>query len=168
MKRKQPKTAPPRDPLEVALRLLALRARSAAEVRRTLLRRGVPSAAVDETLATLTRRGYLDDAAFASAYAQARGLARRRGPRRVAADLGSLGVSRDIAESAVRGAFAPGEERRLAEAAAARKWATLARHPRPVALRRLAAHLNRQGFSPEVIAALLRDRFPAEESPDLE
>jgi len=165
MNRKQRKTAPPRDPLEVALRFLALRARSAAEVRRALLRRGVPSAAVEETLATLTRQGYLDDAAFASAYAQNRGLARRRGPRRVAADLGSLGVSREVSQAAVRGAFGPGEERRLAEAAAARKWRTLARHSRPVALRRLAAHLSRQGFGPEVIASLLRNRFTAEESP---
>jgi regulatory protein len=159
--------APPRDPLEVALRFLALRARSAAEVRRALLKRGVPSAAVEETLATLTRQGYLDDAAFATAYAQNRGVARRRGPRRVAADLGSLGVSREVAESAVRGAFEPGEERRLAEAAAARKWPTLVRHARPIALRRLAAHLSRQGFGTEVIAALLRDRFAATESPDL-
>ena len=164
MNRKQPKTAPPRDPLEVALRFLALRARSAAEVRRALLKRRVPSAAVEETLATLTRQGYLDDAAFASAYAQNRGVARRRGPRRVAAGLSSLGVSRDVAESAVRGAFNPGEERRLAEAAAARKWPALARHSRPVALRRLAAHLSRQGFGPEVIASLLRDRLGTAES----
>jgi len=167
MQRKPPKTGPPADPLEVAVRLLAIRARSAAEVRRALLRRGVPAAAVDETLATLTRRGYLDDAAFATAHAQSRGVARRRGPRRVAADLSSLGVPREVAESAVREAFGPGEERRLAEAAAARKWAALVRQPRAVALRRLAAHLSRQGFGPGVIAALLRERFGGGELPEL-
>ncbi len=167
MQRKHPKTGPPPDPLAVALRLLGIRARSAAEVRRALLRRGVASAAVDETLATLTRQGYLDDAAFATAYAQNRGVARRRGPRRVAADLGSRGVSREIAEAAMRGAFGPGEERRLAEAAAARKWTALARQPRAVALRRLAAHLSRQGFGPEVIASLLRERFGGGELPEL-
>jgi regulatory protein len=166
MQRKPPKTAPPPDPLEVAFRLLAIRARSATEVRRALLRRGVPAAAVDETLASLSRRGYLDDAAFATAYARNRGVARRQGPRRVAADLGSRGVPREIAEAAVRGAFGPGEERRLAEAAAARKWAALARQPRAVALRRLAAHLSRQGFGPEVIAALLRERFGGGELPE--
>jgi SOS response regulatory protein OraA/RecX len=84
----------------------------------------------------------------------------------VAADLGSRGVPREIAETAVRGAFGPGEERRLAEAAAARKWAALARQPRAVALRRLAAHLSRQGFGPEVIAALLRERFGGGELPE--
>ena len=167
MQRKPPKTGPPSDPLELALRLLAIRARSAAEVRRALLRRGVPAAAVDETLAILTRRGYLDDAAFATAYSQSRGVARRRGPRRVAADLGSRGVSREIVEKAVRAAFGPGEERRLAEAAAARKWPALARHPRAVAMRRLAAHLNRQGFRPEVVAVLLRERFGGGEMPEL-
>lgn len=159
MPRKALKAAPPPDPLEAALRLLAIRARSAAEIRRALLRRGVPAAAVDETVATLSRRGYLDDAAFARGYAESRGVARRRGPRRVAADLASRGVSRSVVEDAVRAAFGPGEERRQAEAAAARKWRALARHPRPVALRRLAAHLSRQGFAPQVIAALLRERF---------
>ena len=166
MSRKPAKRAPPPDPLEVALRLLAIRARTTAEVRRALLRRGVSPAAVTDALATLTRRGYLDDAAFATAYAQTGGVARRRGPRRVTADLGSRGVARDLAEAAVRGAFGPGEERRLAEAAAARKWPALARHPRTVALRRLAAHLGRQGFGPEVIAALLRERFAAGEVPE--
>jgi len=166
MPRQQPKPAPPPDPLEAALRLLALRARSAAEVRRALLRRGVPPTAVEEALATLTRRGYLNDAAFAAAYARERGVARRRGPRRVAADLGSRGVPREAAEAAVREAFGPGEERRLAEAAADRKWRALARHPRAVALRRLAAHLSRQGFGPEVIAAVLRERFGGGELPE--
>lgn len=167
MPRKVPRTAPPPDPLEAALRLLAIKARSAAEVRRALRRRGVPAGAVDETLATLARRGYLDDAAFAAAYARNRGAARQRGPRRVAADLASRGVARALVEDAVREAFGPGEERRLAEAAAARKWPALARHPRPVALRRLAAHLSRQGFGAEVIASLLRDRFGDEESAEL-
>lgn len=167
MPRKPPKRAPPSDPLEAALRLLAIRARSTAEVRRALLRRGVSPAAVREALATLTRRGYLDDAAFATAYAEAQGVVRRRGPRRVTADLDSRGVPRDLAEAAVRGAFGPGEERRLAEAAAARKWPALSRQPRTVALRRLAAHLSRQGFAPEVIAALLRERFGAGEFPEV-
>ncbi|MBI4390381.1 MAG: regulatory protein RecX [candidate division NC10 bacterium] len=167
MPRKVPKPAPPPDPLEAALRLLAIRARSAAEIRRALLRRGVPPAAADETLAALARRGYLDDAAFAKGYAESRGVARRRGPRRVAADLASRGVSRPVVENAVRAAFGPGEERRLAEAAAARKWAALARHPRPVALRRLAAHLSRQGFAPQVIVALLRERFGGGDFSDL-
>ncbi|MCI0372648.1 MAG: RecX family transcriptional regulator [candidate division NC10 bacterium] len=142
---------------------MAIRARSAAEVRRALRRRGVPAAAADETLVILTRRGYLDDAAFAAAYAESRGVDRRLGPRRVAADLGSRGVSREVTEAAVRAAFGPGAERRLAEAAAVRKWPGLARHPRPVALRRLAAHLSRQGFSTEVVAAILRERSGAGE-----
>ena len=166
MPRKAPRIAPPPDPLEAALRLLAIRARSAAEVRRALLRRGISPAAVDETLAALARRGYLDDAAFATTYAVSRGVTRRRGPRRVAADLRNRGVARRVVEDVVRAAFGPGEERRLAEDAAARRWPGLARYPRPVALRRLAAHLGRQGFAPEVIAALLRERFGGAGFPD--
>ena len=52
---------------EAALALLAYRARSAAELRRRLLRKQFPSHVVDGIVAELAERGHLDEGAFARA-----------------------------------------------------------------------------------------------------
>jgi regulatory protein len=92
--------------LDVALRFLATRPRSEAEVRRRLARRtrGRESAfAADEiesTLVSLRGAGLVDDAAFAAYWVDQRRTFRPRGVRLLKAELRARGVSSETAAAA--------------------------------------------------------------------
>jgi len=134
------------------LRALARRAHARFDLRRRLLQKQHPPAAVDGALARLAAQGLLDDASFARDYAGAQ-AARGRGPARLIRDLLSQGVERRMAEDAVRTALADhGVDPEAAVRAVAEKRARqLAGLPAPVRKRRLAAFLARRGFQgPEV------------------
>jgi len=135
-----------------ALRALARRAHARHDLRRRLLQKQHPPAAVDAALARLTAQGLLDDAAFAHDYAGVK-AARGRGPARLIKDLLAQGVERRVAEEAVRAALADeGVDADAAVRAVAEKRAKqLAGLPPAVRRRRLAAFLARRGFQgPEV------------------
>jgi len=131
-----------------ALRALARRAHARFDLRRRLLQKQHPPAAVDGALARLAAQGLLDDAQFARDYAGAK-AARGRGPARLVRDLLAQGVERRMAEEAVRRALAddgvdPGAAVRAVAEKRARQLAGL---PGPVRKRRLAAFLARRGFA---------------------
>src|SRR2546425_121837 len=88
-----------------ALRALARRAHARHDLRRRLLQKQHPPAAVDGALDRLTAAGLLDDAQFALDYAAAKAR-RGRGPARLVCDLQSQGVDRRVAEDAVRHSLA--------------------------------------------------------------
>lgn len=152
-----------------ALNLLAYRARSEDELRRRLLRKGYPEDAVEKCVQDFVDRGFLDDAAFASAFVRDRVRGRPRGARRLVAELRQRGVEAHTAASAVDRVLGDAElsETDLAREAAA-KWARRARRARMVsdgagsggsddaedrrtARRRLFAYLARRGFGAETI-----------------
>jgi regulatory protein len=130
------------------LRALARRAHARFDLRRRLLQKQHPPAAVDGALARLADQGLLDDASFARDYAGAK-AARGRGPARLVRDLLSQGVERRVAEEAVRTALADdGVDPDAAVRAVAEKRARqMAGLPAPVRKRRLAAFLARRGFA---------------------
>jgi regulatory protein len=132
-----------------ALRLLALRAHAAAEVRRRLLKRQHPPRAIETVLRELAARGLLDDRAFGEAFAAARAR-RGRGPSRILAELIGRGVDRGVAERAVAAALAAEHIDPLAEArrVALRQAAALAGLPAGERRRRLVAFLLRRGYAP--------------------
>jgi regulatory protein len=141
-----------------ALRALARRAHARHDLRRRLLQKQHPPAAVDGALARLAAHGLLDDARFAREYAGAK-AARGRGPARLVKDLLTQGVERGMAEQAVRTALADeGVDPDAAVRAVAEKRARqLAGLPAPVRKRRLVAFLARRGFQgPEVRAVVER------------
>lgn len=78
-----------------ALRFLAYRARSQAEVRRRL-GKSYPSGVVESVLARLQERGYLDDAAFAREWRWHREQRRPRGQRVIRQELLRLGVEPEV------------------------------------------------------------------------
>ncbi len=130
-----------------AARALALRAHARFDLRRRLLHKAHPPAAVDGALARLDAQGLLDDGRYAAQYAAAK-AARGRGPSRLVADLLAQGVDRTVAEDAVRRALdeegiAPED---AARAVAARRAAQLGDLPAPVRKRRLLAFLERRGY----------------------
>jgi len=88
----------------LALRALAHRPRSEAEIRARLARAEL-SAEADGTVAWLTRLGYLDDAAFARARARGLVTGGRAGPRLAERRLLAAGIDAAAARAAVRGAL---------------------------------------------------------------
>jgi regulatory protein len=136
------------------LRALARRAHARFDLRRRLLQKQHPPAAVDGALARLSTEGLLDDASFARDYAGAK-AARGRGPSRLIRDLLSQGIERRVAEEAVRTALADDgvDPDAAVRAVAAKRAKQLAGLPAPVRKRRLVAFLARRGFQgPEVRA----------------
>jgi regulatory protein len=146
----------------MALRALANRPRSEAEIR-TRLARAELGAEADDTVAWLARLGYLDDAAFARA--RARGLVSggRAGPRLDERRLRAAGIPEAAARQAIRDALqevtgaAGGEaEVALCRAFAERRTrgATLASlDDKPRA--RLARWLLGRGFAGPVVARVI-------------
>jgi len=142
-----------------ALRALARRAHARFDLRRRLLQKQHPPAAVDGALDRLSAVGLLDDARFAVDYAAAKAH-RGRGPARLIGDLLAQGVDRRMAEEAVSTALAaegvdPAEAVRVLAEKRARQLGGLAPTVRK---RRLIAFLVRRGFSGgavrEVVEAL--------------
>jgi len=139
-----------------ALRALARRAHARHDLRRRLLQKQHPPAAVDGALARLAAQGLLDDAAFARDYAGVK-AARGRGPARLIKDLLAQGVERGVAEEAVRAALTDeGVDADAAVRAVAEKRARqLAGLPAPVRKRRLVAFLARRGFQGPLVRAIV-------------
>ena len=84
-----------------ALAGLSHRARTAAEVRRSLLQKGFAEATVEDTVADLERLGLVDDAAYARAFVRGRFEARGYGPARLRQDLSKKGVDRATIDAAL-------------------------------------------------------------------
>jgi regulatory protein len=139
-----------------ALRALARRAHARFDLRRRLLQKQHPPAAVDGALERLSKVGLLDDARFAADYAAAKAR-RGRGPARLLRDLQSQGIDRRLAEDAVRTSLAAeGVDPEQAVRALAEKRARqLAGLPAPVRKRRLVAFLVRRGFGGAEVRAVV-------------
>jgi regulatory protein len=134
------------------LRALARRAHARFDLRRRLLQKQHPPAAVDGALERLARQDLLDDARFARDYASAK-ASRGRGPARLVRDLQAQGVERRVAEDAVRTALADDgvDPDAVVRAVAEKRAKQLSGLPAPVRKRRLVAFLARRGFQgPEV------------------
>jgi regulatory protein len=144
---------------EAALRLLAVRARSRSELERRLAQRGFAERDIAAALDRLSEAGLVDDAAFAAAYAESRS-GRGADSRVIAAELRDRGVAPKLAERAAEAA-APVDERaeRCLEVAAARLARMEGLAPE-VRFRRLAAYLDRRGYPPDLIDAVLTELVP--------
>lgn len=145
MPRRSSKAPPPTGTgYDAAVRLLARRAHSRAELRRKLGRRGYGDDEVDGAISRLAEHGYLDDAEFAAAHVRRRSAS--RGPLALAAELAARGVDRRAA-----GAALEGFDRDSQLAAATRLAARLSRAKRRQGYRELldtvGAKLLRRGFS---------------------
>lgn len=129
-----------------ALRLLAYRPRSQAEVRSRLRRRGLPLPLVEETVQRLEQQGLLDDAAFAHFWVDVRNRTSPRGRRLLWQELFFKGIDRGTAQAAL----AEVDEEQAALAAGQRRLRSLAALDAAAFRRRLGDFLLRRGFSYEV------------------
>ena len=127
---------------QAALRLLAYRPRSEAEMRQRLARRGLPEEVVQETIAHLREQGLLSDAAFARFWVEARDQNSPRGRRLLWQELSAKGIEREIARQAI----AVVTEEDAALRAAQKKARHLQGQDYPIFRRRLGDFLLRRGF----------------------
>ena len=141
-----------------AMRALARRAHARFDLRRRLLQKQHPPAAVDGALERLSALGLLDDVRFAKDYSFAKAH-RGRGPARLVRDLQAQGVDRRIAEEAVRSSLAAeGIDLTHAIRSLVEKRARqLAGLPAVVRKRRLIAFLARRGFGGAEVRDLVED-----------
>jgi len=141
-----------------ALRVEARRSHARNDLRRRLIQKQHPPAAVEGALTRLLAQGVLDDARFARAYAATR-LRRGRGPARVLTDLLIQGVERRVAETAVAQAMADEgvDPEKEVRALAERRVRQLADVPLLVRKRRLTAYLLRRGWSGGTVRALVEE-----------
>ena len=131
---------------QAALRFLAIRARSEAEVRRRLERR-YSAQAIDRVVATLTQQGYLDDAAFAQQWRTQRERLRPRGKGLLRQELLRLGVAAETIREALEDFDATGNAYQAGRTLAVRLSSTGYANFR----QRLWSHLQRRGFEAAAI-----------------
>jgi regulatory protein len=81
-----------------AVKLLARRPYSTAEIRRNLESKQVPPAIIDEVLAKLARLDYVNDRAFAEFWVENRERFRPRGPHALRYELRQKGIPDDVIE----------------------------------------------------------------------
>lgn len=145
---------------EWALRLLAGRPRSAAEVGERLAQRRVPKATIQAVVDGLAADGLLDDLAFARAWIARRTSRSQYGMRRIRLELRQKGVPVGTIDRALSDAGADRgtgqSEEQLVLAlirSCARRYQSL---PPDRRTRRIAALLQRRGFEAGTIVRALR------------
>ncbi len=147
----------------VAVRLLAARPYSCAELRRKLKVKGHAAAAIREVVERLESCGLLDDAEFARHFARVR-LSRGHGPPRILTDLLAKGVADRVAKDAVADVI-EGEDVDVAaqaRALAVKRAAQLGAVPRETKLRRLVTYLARRGYRGRDATELVMEILNAE------
>ena len=140
-----------------AVRILAVRARSTAELRRGLLRKGEPAAHVDAALARLVAQGHLEDEQFARQFARSRLVEARSSKRRVAMELRRKGISPDVAGDAIRDVVSEEDidEAAIVRDLARRRLEGMRALDTTTRRRRLFAYLARRGYGSDHIRAAL-------------
>jgi len=148
-----------------AYRLLTVQARTEAQLRAALLRRGYSEEHVAEVMAEMVRLGYIDDVAAASRWAEYAAGERRYGVRGIASRLSGRGIDPELAAQAAQAAY---EAEGVDEYQVAWDLAVLRISPgsqgeppagqlRERALGRIARFLERRGFRADTISRVVRD-----------
>jgi regulatory protein len=143
-----------------ALRRLARRDHSEAELARVLRDRGHSADEIDSALERLRGQRYLDDAGFAERFARGRLQGHRVGRHRIRQGLRQRGVDRTVAEEGLRQALQDVPEREALEAAARAYWRTHGRDEPATRVRKLWAFLLRRGFPATLVTDRLRALWP--------
>lgn len=145
----------PGDAYDAAVRYLATRPRSVAEIHRHLRGKRFDDDAIARAIDRLRAQRYVDDEAFARYWLEQRERFRPRGDRGLRSELLAKGISRDVVEL-VLGERAPGADVELAKHALSRpmtRWATLEPMERK---RKIHAYLAARGFDYSTIEEVIR------------
>jgi regulatory protein len=144
--------------LQVAIKLLAAKPRSVAELRARLLeRKWTNEEAVEFAVEKLKTYGYLDDERFAFGFASYRVRQKPVGRQRLARDLRTRMVPREAAEAALDVVFGETPEEALIDRAIEKRLRLRGRPADPKEAKSLFAHLIRLGFSYDLVASKVRE-----------
>ena len=140
-----------------ALNLLTFRARSAHELHRQLVQKGVTAERAERVITKLREVGLIDDADFARQLTRSK-MSAGASRRRVHQELFKRGVSREVADEAVDQVV---EEEGLSdvesiERIARKKWRSLSSVDELTRRRRLFAFLARRGFDSDDVSRVVR------------
>lgn len=143
---------------QIATRQLSYRPRSIAELRTTLGQRGFGLHIIDQVIARFRELGYLDDADFARRWIANRDQLAPRGTRLLKQELRQKGIDAELTEEAL--AEADLDDLAAAMRIAERRLPKMTGLERETQRRRLAAYLERRGFSYDVVRQVDRACFP--------
>jgi regulatory protein len=155
--------------LQRAVKLLAAKPRSVAELRERLLEKEWTDAeATDYAIAKLSEYGYLNDEQFALGYASARVRQKPVGRGRLARDLQMKKIDRELAEQTLEKVFEETPETELIDRAIEKRTRLRGRPKTRQETKSLFDHLLRRGFSYDLIINKVRALSSAELDEDEE
>lgn len=130
-----------------AIKLLAARPRSVAELRERLLKaRWADSVAVETAIERLKEYGYLDDERFAFGYASLRVRQKPLGRNRLKRDLAFKKVEKTVADEALNLVYGETSEEELINRAIEKRLRIRGKPKTRIEAKSLLDHLLRQGF----------------------
>jgi regulatory protein len=140
-----------------AVKLLAAKPRSVAELRERLLeKQWTNEEIVEAVLAKLGEYGYLNDERFAFGYASYKVRQKPVGRQRLQRDLQLKKVDRETADEAIKLVFEETPEEELIDRAIEKRTRLRGRPETRAEIKSLFDHLLRQGFSYELVAQKVR------------
>ena len=145
-----------------ALRMLARRELSEAQIRQRLARREHTPDDIDSAVARLLAERAIDDARVASAIARSQSSVKRRGKLRILRQIEQAGIARATARRAIDDVFESIDPDALIEASLAKRLRGRGRIRDKAELGRLYRYLIGQGFSPDEVMRALRARTASE------
>lgn len=142
---------------ERAVKLLAAKPRSIAELRERLLRgKSTNEEVVETVIARLREYGYLNDERFAFSYASYKVKQRPLGRRRLERDLKFKKVDSSVASKALEMVFTETPEEQLIDQAIAKRLRVRGKPKNRLEAKSLFDHLLRQGFQFELVSERVR------------
>jgi regulatory protein len=150
--------------MDVALRFLASRIRSEAQVRERLSVKGVAPMEIEVTISRLLELGYVNDAEFASTVIRFRRQHRARGRRYVLEELRTNGVSEAVADEELMMTY--GDEIEVARLVGRKQASKLADLSFRVFRQRLGVFLLRRGFEHATAESLVTELWEEFGAPD--
>lgn len=146
---------------ESALRLLAVRARSRAELAQRLSAKGYSLEVIEQVLDRLAEVGLIDDADFARQWVRQRHGFSGKGRRALQQELRRKGVSQEDSAAALEGVTADDEYERATELVRRKLRSLPAGLDREKAIRRLVGMLARRGYGHSVAYAVVKSEYEA-------
>jgi len=141
-----------------ALKMLARRELSEAQVRQRLARRGHPSDDIEDAIARLREERAIDDTRVAESIARTQTALKKRGKLRVRRQIESAGIAGATAKRAVDDVCSSIDDAALLEASLLKRLHGRERIADDREFQRLYRYLIGQGFDPDQVLGILRKR----------
>jgi regulatory protein len=151
----------PGDAVRLAIRFLAKRDRTIAQVEQFLRSKGASSPQIAQAIHRLSDLRYLNDHAYAQRWVNKRLAVRPMGEARLKVELQAKGISESLAAQVTAEAFREIDEKVLAQ----RAIQAAQRHGRRSTLSQMVRLLRQRGFSEDTIDRMIMDKSRINEEP---